>query len=132
MGRHSALDSARPSTANCINDMGERSEHIVAISQGKAFTKTIQHLNIYTPRTVLIAEPTGPFGGARRLQAEPNNLIDRIESEFGIFCEPQARIHWNADHGLDLIKRLAIDDDQKTPTIVTVSEKQVFGVHLVI
>ncbi|WVQ67511.1 uncharacterized protein L199_005711 [Kwoniella botswanensis] len=132
---------AGPSTraSTCVEDMNE---YVVALSQSRGsgtevgiavhslstgyvadtpfFQKTLQHLTLHPPCTVLVPE--------NRNQAGENipsgtQLIEEVEDSFELECVTLPREYWNREKGYDDILRLAVRDEVQTSTLMATEEK---------
>ncbi len=83
-----------------------------------------------------INTPIGQQGAFRSTEA--NKLVNTLEGEFGLRCQGAPRGYWNGKEGgrvmeefsllktflgLQLIKTLAIKDERKPSTLMSVSDK---------
>ncbi|OCF74473.1 hypothetical protein I204_04848 [Kwoniella mangroviensis CBS 8886] len=137
---------AGPSTraSTCVEDMNE---YVVALSQSRGngtevgiavhslstghtvltqvadtpfFQKTLQHLTLHPPCTVLVPE--------NRNQAGENipsgtQLIEEVEDSFELECVTLPREYWNREKGHDDILRLAVRNEVQTSTLMAAEEK---------
>ncbi|WWD03136.1 hypothetical protein V865_001183 [Kwoniella europaea PYCC6329] len=137
---------AGPSTqaSTCVEDMNE---YVVALSQSRGngtevgiavhslstgytvltqvadtpfFQKTLQHLTLHPPCTVLVPENRNQVG---ENIPSGTQLIEEVEDSFELECVTLPREYWNREKGHDDILRLALRDEVQTSTLMAAEEK---------
>ncbi|WVW84076.1 hypothetical protein I302_106105 [Kwoniella bestiolae CBS 10118] len=129
--------STRASTR--VDDMNE---YVVALSQNRGngvevgiavhslttghvadtpfFQRTLQHLTLYPPCTVLVFDTGNQAGEGTNIATK---LIEVVEESFELECKPLSRDFWNQDLGTDYIMRLGVHDEVKTSTLMAAADK---------
>ncbi|KAH8088295.1 muts domain V-domain-containing protein [Filobasidium floriforme] len=102
---------------------------------GQTFPRTLHHLFLHPPVTVLVpdnalASSLTSRPGARNYRSsnvaakdEPSLLVQCIEAKTGIQCQAVPRAHWNRDEGFTKIQEYIVDDTQKAGVFMTVHSK---------
>lgn len=110
-----------------------------------AYSNTLHYLLLHPPSSVIVTDTqvSNSQSASAFARKERPQLIERIEDEYDLRCDVVARVHWNAEAGtrlnarrdslpmtsvgltagLDLIKRLAIEDDNKSSTVMTAADR---------
>ncbi|WWC70137.1 uncharacterized protein I206_104084 [Kwoniella pini CBS 10737] len=100
---------------------GHGASHAVsADADYSAFHKTIQHLTMYTPCSIII--PDGKRVNGETL-ASSTRLIDRLQDTFELTCETVPRDYWVKDLGAEYIKKLGVPGEARTSTLLAISDK---------
>ncbi|WWC62126.1 uncharacterized protein I303_104717 [Kwoniella dejecticola CBS 10117] len=135
-GNKSAGPSTRASTrAEDLKD------YIVAISQSRgegvelgiaahnlqtghidtvAFHKTIHHLSLHPPCSILTVNNKPPSGIN---SGSGNRLVERLQEIFELPCEGLPRDYWERDHGYDYISSLSVRGEIRSSTLMAISDK---------
>nr|XP_019011033.1 uncharacterized protein I206_04341 [Kwoniella pini CBS 10737]OCF49814.1 hypothetical protein I206_04341 [Kwoniella pini CBS 10737] len=96
------------------------SHAVSADADYSAFHKTIQHLTMYTPCSIII--PDGKRVNGETL-ASSTRLIDRLQDTFELTCETVPRDYWVKDLGAEYIKKLGVPGEARTSTLLAISDK---------
>ncbi|KDQ19146.1 hypothetical protein BOTBODRAFT_485037 [Botryobasidium botryosum FD-172 SS1] len=139
--------SARPTTA--ASNMHTRGSYIAAVLEGRGvarevgiaafdkdtgkvvvlqlqdcqtYVKTLHHLQLHSPHTILLPDTFLPTGHAASRQATP--LVQCLQEEFpDVGYEAVGRKFWNENTGLEFITQLIIEDEDRSGTLMNVSNK---------
>ncbi|CAE6372632.1 unnamed protein product [Rhizoctonia solani] len=144
----SRASTSRPATA--ASTTGEYSTHVIAVLEGRGvareigmaalnkstgqcvifqipdcqtYVKTLHHLRLYNPSSVLVPDTFLPIEPTSKSKISP--LVESIRDELGDDFDlvPIPRKYWNDSDGLDVINRFIIDNGEKPGTILALSNK---------
>ncbi|GAB1520408.1 MutS protein msh4 [Rhizoctonia solani] len=139
---------SRPTTA--ASTAGEYSTHVIAVLEGRGvareigmaalnkstgqcvifqihdcqtYIKTLHHLRIYNPSSILVPDTFLPIEPASKSKISP--LVESIRDEFedDVDLVPIPRKYWNDGDGLDVVNHLIIDNGEKPGTLLALSNK---------
>ncbi|CAE6426120.1 unnamed protein product [Rhizoctonia solani] len=146
----SRTSMSRPTTA--ASTAGEYSTHVIAVLEGRGvareigmaalnkstgqcvifqihdcqtYIKTLHHLRIYNPSSILVPDTFLPIEPTSKSKISP--LVESIRDEFedDVDLVPIPRKYWNDGDGLDVVNHLIIDNGEKPGTLLALSNKQV-------
>jgi len=89
------------------------------IADCQTYVKTLHHLELYPPQTILM--PESAFGG----RSDQDSLLLRsLQDEYEhVPIEPVARRCWNDAAGHDFVNQLCADDDERAAILVAIATK---------
>ncbi|KAF8717258.1 MutS family domain IV, partial [Rhizoctonia solani] len=134
---------SRPTTA--ASTAGEYSTHVIAVLEGRGvareigmaalnkstgqcvifqihdcqtYIKTLHHLRIYNPSSILVPDTFLPIEPTAKSKISP--LVESIRDEFedDVDLVPIPRKYWNDGDGLDVVNHLIIDNGEKPGTLL--------------
>ncbi|KAF8508765.1 muts domain V-domain-containing protein [Gautieria morchelliformis] len=150
---NTAVSIARPQTAASVNTGHREASYIVAVIEGRGisreigiaaldkdtgktvliqvadcqtYVKTMHHLHLHTPELILIPDTFLPSATPSKSRNNPSStiLVDCMQEEFsGVPMHPVMRKYWSEIAGLDFIHQLCVDNEDRTATLVSVSNK---------
>lgn len=64
-----------------------------------AFIKTIQHISLYAPKTILVPDTAFSGPGLQSGETASSKMVEEIDRQLGVTCRPVARRHWDSENG---------------------------------
>ncbi|GFZ43792.1 hypothetical protein JCM24511_01512 [Saitozyma sp. JCM 24511] len=96
------------------------------IADDNNFHRTVHHLTSYAPETILVPE-TLLMNAMHNLKegkgGTSRDLVQVLEDEFGVHCEPLVRALWKREAGLEFIQTLGAEDPLKASTVMQAADK---------
>ncbi|RSH87218.1 MutS protein msh4 [Saitozyma podzolica] len=96
------------------------------IADDNNFHRTIHHLTNYAPERILVPETllmSAIHDLKERKGRTGGDLVQVLEDEFGVHCEPVIRALWKREAGLEFIQTLGAEDPLKASTVMQAADK---------
>ncbi|ORY32841.1 hypothetical protein BCR39DRAFT_355541 [Naematelia encephala] len=108
-------------------DIGTGKMVITQIADTNTYDRIVKHLNTHPPATILAPDTAicvlDGSGKDQRSKTGSSRLFDILAWQFGLEAEPIAKTYWDRDTGADFVHKLACDDEQRTSTLMNLSDK---------
>ncbi|EIN13274.1 hypothetical protein PUNSTDRAFT_109550 [Punctularia strigosozonata HHB-11173 SS5] len=101
---------------------------LVQFSDTQTYAKTLHQLCIRSPSVLLVPDTSlsagdASFASGFRKPPVTSILVRLLEEEFSVPIEPVMRKYWNDTAGLDFVKQLCVDDDERAAIIMAILNK---------